>query len=445
MEQVYERTQQGVRRAVVAGGSLAGLLAARVLSEHFDEVLLVDPEAPDAQTGLRRHVPQALHSHALLPSGLAALESLLPGLTRSVLDAGARRGGTERLRWWDGGGWHHRYELEGADGLYVSRPLLERVVRERVLDRPRIRARYGDKVVGLLRGEEGEVVGCRIAEGSTQETGACGAELLVDASGRCAAATGWLGASGCTLPEVSRVGLRISYSTMILRRNEAAGGGPLGIIMAPSPRCPRGGVMLAQEGDRWTLTLIGVDQAGMPDSWDEALAFARQLPDPSLAEALEGAECLDGPMRFGYPASLRWHYERLADLPAGLVVLGDALCSFNPVYGQGMSVTALQACALRDLLGRRPGWERRFQRRASELLTSPWRIVVENDLRFPGAEGPRPAGLAIAHWMLDRVHRAARRDAVIARAFGRVAFLLAPPSHLLRPDHAWRLFTAGGA
>ena len=196
----------------------------------------------------------------------------------------------------------------------------------------------------------------------------------------------------------------------------------------------RGGAMLAQEGDRWLVTLSGYLGDHAPADEQGFLEFARSLATPDIYAVIKDAEPLGGFATYKYAANQRRRYERLDRFPDGLLVFGDAICSFNPIYGQGMTVAALEARVLGDCLAEgTTRLSQRFFKRAGKVVDVPWSMAVGGDLRIPAVEGPRSPLLRFLNWYTGKVHVAARRDPVVTRAFHRVANLVAPPPTLLHP------------
>jgi 2-polyprenyl-6-methoxyphenol hydroxylase-like FAD-dependent oxidoreductase len=261
-----------------------------------------------------------------------------------------------------------------------------------------------------------------------------GAELVVDATGRGSRTPTWLAALGYPRPPSEQVRIGVGYATRSYRLAADALGGDLGVLQAPTPEQPRGAALLRLEGDRWMLTLVGVLGDYPPTDPDGFVAFARSLRFPDSYQASRGGAPLEDPVGFRFPASVQHRYERLARFPDGLLVVGDAICSFNPIYGQGMSVAAAQALALRRHLagGTRPQPRRLFAALA-RVVEVPWQIAVGADLVFPGVQGRRTVKVRLVNAYLARLHAAAAHDAALAAAFMRVAGLVAPPESLLRP------------
>lgn len=416
-------------RVVVAGASIAGLLAARVLAPHARELVLLERDRISGQAEEpRKGAPQGHHAHALLAAGQQVLESLFPGLTASLVARGAPTG---RGGFYTAGGY-----LEGSErhaSLYASRGLLEAEVRRRVLALPNLRlleeAQAAPPV--LTQGRVGALHVQDLRGGPEQEL-AC--ELQVDATGRGSRTPAWLAASGYPAPLVERVDVGMRYATRHLRRRGGDLAGRCFFSVSPAPALPRACGILAQEGDRWIVTLVGYFGDQPPADEAGFLRFARSLPAPEAGELVARAEPLDAIRTFSFPHNQRVRYEALAARPAGLLVLGDALASFSPVYGQGMSVAAQQAAVLqRCLVQGRRNLEDRFFAGAAKVVDTPWGITVGNDRQLaPGG----PHGSLVQRWRyrwVQRVLRAGQRDRLVAEAFLDVARLLAPPASLLRP------------
>src|SRR5215218_4235605 len=247
--------------AVVLGASMGGLAAAGVLADVYGRVTVVDRDLLPAPGVQRKGVPQGRHAHGLLARGREILEELFPGLTQELLDQGALRGDiTWDMRWGLDGGMHRRVR-SGMEGLLASRPLLEAQVRARLLALPNVRAIEVCDVSGLVSSEDNaRVTGVRVRRQGTdgaEETIA--ADLVVDAGGRGSRTPAWLEALGYAPPEEEQVKIGVGYASRFYRRSPEDFGGALGFFAAPAPdaRHKRGGLALAQEGDRWLVTLAG--------------------------------------------------------------------------------------------------------------------------------------------------------------------------------------------
>lgn len=440
------RQTVGRDHAVVIGASMAGLLAARVLSETYRQVTIVDRDVLPERSSPRRGVPQSYHAHGLLYRGREILDELFPALSDEAVAHGALLGDIQADFRWCSSGHTMRQADSGLRSLLVSRPLLEHVVRTRVAAQDHIRILDGCGVVGLASTEDRQrVTGVRLrrtdtSDGTIDVNDIMAADLVVDASGRASRSPQWLEELGYRRPRRDELHIGVAYASRSYRREPDHLDGDNGMVIAATPGTPRAGVMLAQEGGRWIVTLAGYLGDGPPTDSDGYTAFAGTLPSPDIHAVIRTAEPLDDPRPTRYPSSVRHRYEHLRRMPERFVVFGDAICTFNPIYGQGMTVAAAEALVLRDCL--RHGTQqlgRRFAHRAAKVVDIPWDIVVGGDLRFPGVEGRRSLKVRAINGYLERVHRAAASDAAVGRAFLAVANLTSRPERLLAPDIAARV------
>jgi 2-polyprenyl-6-methoxyphenol hydroxylase-like FAD-dependent oxidoreductase len=432
-------------RAVVLGASMAGLLAARVLTDAYAQVTVIDRDQLPETPMHRRGVPHGRHVHALMPGGQQALEELFPGLTAELIAHGVPVGDVLAHGRWYLNGHRLRQALTGLVALSPSRPVLEGHLRARIRALPNVAFLDSCDILGLAATPDGRrITGARVlrrAGGSAEQV--LGAELVVDATGRGSRTPVWLEALGYAPPAREQVRIGLGYATRTYRLPPDALHGDLGVVQAATPEHPRSGVLLRLEGDRWMLTLGGRLGDHPPTDPDGFLDFARSLRLPDIYGAIRRAESLSDPVGFRFPASTRYRYERLDRFPDGLLVMGDAVSSFNPVYGQGMSVAALEALALGRHLERGTEPEpRRWFRDLARVVDTPWDIAVGGDLAFPGVGGRRTLKVRLVNAYLARLHAAAAHDAHLASAFIRVAGLVAPPQTLLRPSIAVRVLRA---
>ena len=421
--------------AIVIGGSMAGLLAARVLSDHYHEVTVIERDRFPDGAEQRRGVPQGRHTHGLLASGRDVLESFFPGISEGLIRAGALSGDIMLNCRWFFEGACLAHAQSGLRGLAMTRPFLEANVRERVLALPNVRSRANTTVERLaFNNGSGRVTGVQI---DGQELAA---DLTVDATGRGSRSPEWLKSMGYDKPEEEKIEVALCYTTRFFRRRPTDLDGDIAVIIPPTPEGKRGGVMIAQEGDRWTVTLMVHFGKPAPEDVAGFVEFARTLPGPYIHEVIQGAEPLGECAVARFPASVRRRYETLPRFPDGYLVFGDAVCSFNPIYGQGMSAAALQAVELGNALAE--GSDRlpkRFFARISKVVDIPWSIAAGNDLRIPEAVGPRTPAVKIINWYMARLHKAAHANAEAALAFHRVGNLLAPPTSVIHPRIALRV------
>jgi 2-polyprenyl-6-methoxyphenol hydroxylase-like FAD-dependent oxidoreductase len=423
------------QQALVLGGSMAGLLAARVLSDHFTRVTILDRDAFPNTPEDRRGVPQGRHTHGLLAGGRETLEYFFPGLTDELLSQGALPGDLlNTIRWYIEGGRHARFH-SGLDGIVLSRALLEYHVRQRTLARENIHLQSNTAADGLIVDKaKDRVIGASVGNEIVS------ADLVVDATGRGSHAPQWLEEAGFPRPQEDRIEIQLVYSTCLFRRSPSDLDGDIAVVYGADSATGRSAAMLAQEHDRWIVTQAKYDGHNLPKDVPSFIEFSRTLPSSDVYDVISRAEPLCQPFEARFPANLRRRYEHLSRFPLGFLVFGDAMSSFNPVYGQGMSVACMQARELeKALAGGQEQLAQRFFPRAARVVDSPWEIAVGADLRIATTKGPRTRKSAIVNWYLARLHRVARKDSVAALAFHRVANLLEPPPSLFRPSVAMRV------
>ncbi|MBR7831890.1 FAD-binding protein [Actinospica durhamensis] len=435
------------RHAVVLGASMSGLLAARVLAEHFDRVTVVerDPLDPDGRD--RRGVPQGRHAHGLLSSGVRVLDELFPGMLEEFAADGVPvlRDGAEIHLAPAGHRLDHGAYANPTPVYQPSRPYLEGHTRARLRAFPQIEFLDECEAVGVQYTDDASrVVGARVVRRGETDESLLAADLVVDATGRAGRSAAWLDEMGYPRPAEERVSVDIKYVTQHLRLAPGALGRRKVVIIGAEPGRPTGINFLEQEGGRWVLTMIGYAGHHPPTEREPFLEFIRGVVPPDVYAAIEAAEPLDGLVAHRYPASVRRRYDRLPRFPEGLLVFGDAICSFNPVYGQGMSVAALQATVLRGALAR--GTDRlapRFFRAASRRIEVAWRMAAGGDLALPEVPGPRPAAVRMVNAYIARILCAAEHDPKVTRRFVQVSSLLAPPFALLTPGFVLRVLIGG--
>jgi 2-polyprenyl-6-methoxyphenol hydroxylase-like FAD-dependent oxidoreductase len=457
----------------VLGASVAGLWTARVLTDHFDSVLILDrdylPEGPEPRPG----VPQARQYHILLLRGIQLLRQYFPGAEEELVAAGAIPfdiTGDLKLR--SRGQWLRQFP-SGQCLLSCSRVLLEATLRRHLRQNPRVRFVEGVEVTGLVANPAGTTVtGVRLrrrgaapedaeapafspAEADTPNTAPAGDEqldgdLIVDALGRRSPTPGWFAALGYPAPEETVVNSFLGYVT---RRYRLPAGFDPGwrmlMITATAPHDPRGGLIFPEENGVWVVMMGGANKDYPPTDEEGFDAFARSL-GPEYYAAVRVAEPIGKPLGYRGTES-RWrHYEKLTRWPERYVVLGDAFCGFNPIYGQGMTVAALSA----DTLGRelsRSGGEldgvaARAEKAFAEVTAGAWLLATGADLAWPetiGGEAGSGPGDRFARWYLDRMLDAVAKDDTVRKAFNEVNQLVKPAASLFAPNIAWRVLARG--
>jgi 2-polyprenyl-6-methoxyphenol hydroxylase-like FAD-dependent oxidoreductase len=436
------------RRAVVVGGSLAGMLAARVLAGHFQQVTIVErdryPESPSPRPG----IPQAHHLHVLLMRGEQILDQLFPGLPEELAAAGAPMMDPAReLAWITRAGWGVRFPSP-LKMVSFSRGLLDWLLRRRVEQIAGVSFLPETEVTGL-HFERERVCGVKVRPRGERplamvENGHLAADLVVDASGRNSKILSWMAEGGYLPPDETVVNAFVGYASRIYARPAGFQADWKGIYQQTAPPdCPRGGVLLPIEGDRWMVGAVGGDRQYPPTDEAGFLEFIESLPGGVISGALRGAVPLTPVSGYRSTENRFRRWEKLAHLPERLLILGDAACAFNPVYGQGMTIAALGALALEDSLlentGRSPGTDldglsRRFQHRLARVCTLPWMLATGEDYRYTQTEGGRPDTLTRGmHRYMNQIYALARTDRQVCRVLIEVFHMLKPPSRLFQP------------
>jgi 2-polyprenyl-6-methoxyphenol hydroxylase-like FAD-dependent oxidoreductase len=373
----------------------------------------------------------------MLEAGRVTLEDLFPGFCGDVRSAGGLRlDMTDDFVWYDRGGPVASTDAD-LPALYASRPLFEHVVRERVRALDGVRLRGGCHLVGYEHdADAGRVSGMRFRDETGAET-TLDATLTVDATGRSSRTPRWLERHGYPAAPVDEVTVDVTYGTVRIARPPDV---RRGLLVAPEPHRPRGAAMLPVEGDRWEVILQGLHGERAPADRETFVEWAEALPRDEVGRRLREQEWLSGIQRYPFPSSVRRRYEALDRFPDGLVVTGDAVASFNPVYGQGMSVAALDALVLHHELA--DGLDRlgpRFFAGASDVVDEAWTVAVGNDFVFDRTTGPKPLGTDLFNRYVGRLLRRAHDDGRLTEAFFRVFRLERPATSLLHPRVVWRV------
>lgn len=427
-------------RAVVIGAGMGGLVAARALAAHFAEVVVIDRDAC-AGSRPRKGVPQGRHAHGLLAGGSDALERLFPGFGAALCAAGGLAGDVHGDSLW----FLHGGFLASAPGplrgYLASRPLVEHVVRGKLLALPNVTPRFDTAVRGLVFDPAGLLVQGVEVDGP-EGRGVIEAALVVDASGRGSKLPTWLATAGWPAPEEETIPAEIAYTTQYFRHSPGHFGGRRVVVVGADRPLWRAGVALLTEDDRWIVTLAGYRGDAAPADPEGFAAFAASLPTPELGRLVATAEPLSGFETFRFPGSRRRRYERLDRLPAGVLAFGDSVCSFNPLYGQGMSVAALQAIELGEALSAGDRHlAHRFHAAAARVAETPWRMAAGADRAHPQLAAGADRAQRFFNWYIERLHWAATTDPVLAALFLSVANLKAPPEAILAPSALARIAT----
>ncbi|MCL4264353.1 MAG: FAD-binding monooxygenase [Anaerolineae bacterium] len=433
------------KQAIVIGGSMAGLLTARVLSDYFERVTIVERDPVQDQPEARKGQPQTRHLHGLLANGLQIFSYYFPDLPAALAELDIFMGDMgETMRWYTHGGYRMNFH-SGLDGVTLSRPQLEFMIRQRVLARPNVTLRDNCAIKQLLTTPDKEqVIGVMVEQrGTVTEQVRLMADFTVDCSGRGSRTPQWLKELGYDAPPESEVKVDVGYATRLYKRDPDDPRGRQWVLVTPdvvNDNCFGGA--FAIENGRWIVTMGGWGGNHCPTDEAGFLEFARNLPAPDVYNIISQSEPISEIMTHKFPSSLRRHYEKLSHFPAGYLVLGDTIASFNPTYGQGMTSAAMQVRVLDQILAASPSLNKvapAFFKKAAKVVDIPWQMVVGEDFRFATTSGVKPPGTDLINRYTAKVNRASHDDEVVGAAFLQVMNLLAPPPSLFKPRVLWRV------
>jgi 2-polyprenyl-6-methoxyphenol hydroxylase-like FAD-dependent oxidoreductase len=419
--------------AIVVGGSMAGLLAARVLIDAFEKVTLIERDPLPDEAGVRRGVPQARHVHALHEGGRATLDDLFPGYSNELTESGAvKLDMASDLNFYDQGD----FAADGPNRIpwyCASRPLIEQITRHRVTHLDGVVVRDECQTTQYLLDDTGSTVEGVIIRNANGDEKELGAKLVVTATGRTSRIPTWLEEHGYMSPPTDEVTIDLAYSSIQLDRSPDQQ--QAYIVMQTPPRT-RGGALFPIEDGRWLMTLAGVHGDHPPTDRDGLAEFAGDLPVSEFEQLIDKRELVSGEIaHYPFPSNRRCRYWDLDRFPDGLVVIGDAIASYNPIYGQGMSVAALEAIHLHHTLAedQDTGRALRFFDRIKPVVNDAWKVAVGADFRFSETTGPKPPGTDLLNRYLVRYTRKAHSNGSLTDAFIRVMIMERRPTSLLHP------------
>jgi len=432
-------------RAVVIGGSITGLITGRVLSDFFDSVTILERDTIEDHPAVHKSIPQGHQAHALLHGGQRALDSLYPQLTELLLYSGAVpvRPGIDAVVFLPNGKFYSlvgemKEPCELADVIYAqSRGLLEHSIRQ--LTRAVRNLSFLSQVnVSELVYASGSVRGVKFRhQDNSNAPELFDADLVVDAGGRGSHAPAWLRSIGFDEPQQTIIGSDFSYTGGKFRLRNGDVSEKMLMVPGRAPDFPKAAIVARNEDGIWLMSLGGRFGDFPPTDDSGFLAFAKSLYTPVMYDFLANSERVSDLVAHRFPTSIQRHYERLERFPERFLVIGDAICSFNPIYGQGMSSAALQAEALHQLLDQRAqdargisGLAHDFFSKAAEIIATPWALAAGADLAFPQTQGERPSDAREGAAYFAALQRLASEDLALVRLYTDVVGLLKPLSVL---------------
>lgn len=428
-------------RAIVIGGSLAGLWTARVLADHFAQVTILERDILPIDVASRAGVPQDKHVHVLLERGAQIMSQLFPGITDELLAAGANRIDlTENSRAKIRGQWLPQFK-SGIITYACSRLLLESILRRRVAALPNVELCGGAQVLGLVANNN-VVEGVRVRWKDGRAEGVETAVFIVDASGRGSKLPAWLQEIGCDAPEETVIDVKLGYAGRRYKIPTPAPNWETMLIGVEPPHQSRAGLIYSEENGIWMVMLAGILEDYPPTDEADFLDFALDM-EPEFHAAIQNAEPISNIIGYRRTENRLRHYEKLTRWPDRLVALGDAVCGFNPVYGQGMTVSAMAAVELGKMLAASgdniPGIAQSFQKKYPKIVEPAWLLATSADLEWLGNKEATSLPEKFASWYMPKLLDTIPSDPLVHKTFIQVQNLIVPPTSLFQPNIAWRV------
>jgi 2-polyprenyl-6-methoxyphenol hydroxylase-like FAD-dependent oxidoreductase len=424
--------------AIVLGGSMAGLCAARVLADRFERVVVFERDTLPDRPHARRRVPQGRHPHLLLVAGARLLDSWFPGLIDELHQAGAVDLDLCHDFYWHQAGALQRRPSSMLRGPAMSRPLLEWSVCQRLSRLPNIEIRDNATVTGLVSDAQRQrITGIRV--GDDEVAG----DLVVDATGRAACTVDWLRHLGYPTPRTSVVEVDTRYVSRVYRRTDVPTRDWRAAAVIGDPDTKRLAMLLPAEDETWILAVAGINGETPPTDDADLLEYVRSFETPAIADVMACSEPLSQTFTHRFPANQRRHVESMRHFPIGWVLLGDAVCSYDPIYGQGMTAAAQQADALGKVLDdagavNRP-FARAYFRAVARIVGVPWSIAVGGDFTYEETSGKKPFATDVLNRYMGRVVKAGQCDERVVIRLNEVVALVRKPQTLMSPAFVLRV------
>jgi 2-polyprenyl-6-methoxyphenol hydroxylase-like FAD-dependent oxidoreductase len=423
------------KKALIIGGGISGKLAARVLADFFEEVLILERDQEPTGPSPRKGAPQGEHLHALLFAGQNGLESLFPGITERFHSGGAAKiNSTKELAWFHHGVWKLRFDGPYSTTLQ-SRPHLEWIIEQAIKAIPNINVQYNLVVENYIYDEDENRL-----KGVTCNGKSFTADLIVDASGVSSFSTNWLTNRNINIPE-EKVKIGLTYITKTFQLDESkVRDWAIKIVYPNPPEEKIGGTISRIEGNRYIVTINGyhnkIDDKEMLNKDFGFLDLAKKLPKPDIYQEIKDATSLSKTSVYKVPQITWKHFEKAKNLPDGLLLIGDTICRIDPVFGQGMSIAVLEALALQKMFNKDTNLQRitkKFHRQSKNIISPIWRMVLAEDFRYSETTGKKPAGLSVQQWYAKKVFLLSSQDLFTYDSFVKVMNLVKPITILMHP------------
>ncbi|MDB5054451.1 MAG: monooxygenase FAD-binding protein [Bacilli bacterium] len=428
------------KHAIVIGGSMSGMLAAKVLSGHFEKVTILEKDNIPEHPVYRKGVPHDRQAHIMNMKGEMIISKYFPGFYEEI-NKEIFKFGTKDLCFFHYGSWKLRCKTK-VTNHFMSRPFLEHHIRRRLLQLSNIFFMQKYEVNELIIDrKKNEVLGVLLKnqQGAFEKLHA---DLVIDASGRNTKVPGWLESEGYPKINEEKLEIDIGYSSQVFPRSQEYDFS----VMSIYPKAPNGtkmGVIYPIEGNRWLVGIVGL-LGNYPAHTNEGfLEFVKSLDRPDIYNIIRNQSPLSSVSTHRFPSNLRRYYERSSKLPINLVVVGDALCSFNPIYAQGMCVAAMESELLDELLFRKSTF-RNFSdyyfKKVSKIIDVAWLASVSEDLRYPNITGRRSLKIKFLNWYMAQIFELASIDSRICSTFYEVQSFIKKPAHLFAFSILYKVF-----
>lgn len=408
-------------RALISGGSLAGLATAKVLSAYFDEVIVVEADKEPLGEAARKGVPQGRHVHGLLKGGADALTRLFPDLPKELEKSGASSANfSNDIKWYINRRFIPRFEGD-LTIQFQSRPLLERCVRDFIRALGNVFISYETKVVDYMPHTNSERISAAVLKQSNGEVTTIEADLFIDATGRGSALPKWLESNGWGRVPLSETRVDLGYASCFLKLPDDVNRDWTSLLIYPTgPEEVRGCTLVQVENETWLLTLAGYHNDHPPADKAGFLEYAKNLPQPEVYEAIKDAVFLTDISLHKFPASIRRHYNKLPSFPLGLIPVGDTNVSLNPLFGQGMSVAVLSVQSLAGLLDdvdlanndSLRHLRDHYLKSLDTIFQTPWDLAMGQDFKYPQTQGVKPFGMSIKNYFKSLILSSSSTDVI---------------------------------
>nr|WP_090996568.1 glutamate synthase [Bacillus sp. 491mf] len=435
--------------AIVIGGSIAGKLAAKALSHYFQQVIVLEMGEEWTEKTPRKRVPQSYHPHVLLKGGEEAIEKLFPGISEQLIeDGGIVNNFTGDLRWHHFGLWKKPFVGE-LKMVQQSRPMLEWHLQRRISEVSNISTKYETKVKQLLIDQQqNKILGVKIQCLKTGKEEELHANVVVDASGFGSKNIDWLQTHGIGVKE-EKVWIQLFYATKLVCLKHKERPDWCNLLVSPSfPENPYGAFIQTIEDNRYLVTFSGYANETAPQTDKEFLIFAHKLPIPDVLGFLTQAESITDIKIHKIPCQVRRRFDLARNIPEGFLVIGDAHCRFDPVFGQGISVAAMEAVELQRCLQQgnplEKGFTRKFYKRIAKIIATPWDMTTTESFRHPKIKGSKPIMQPFQQWYTKKIYQLSASNSEVYIRLVRVMNLIRSPLHLFHPKVLFAVFTNRG-